>query len=122
MCQHSYYKPNDIRIYCKHTDLFCMYSMYCDKINKWKVNDRGANCMLKDKKVIKTPNNANRVRFEKRNQLYVEYKNMVVTVQNPYDYVPEFVYLVKIKEDFYIKGFEPKKIEIKKEEKKLTNN
>ncbi|MDD4804718.1 MAG: hypothetical protein PHN69_06165 [Candidatus Pacebacteria bacterium] len=78
--------------------------------------------MLKDKKVIKIPNNANRVRFEKRNQLYVEYKNMVVTVQNPYDYVPEFVYLVKIKEDFYIKGFEPKKIEIKKEEKKLTNN
>lgn len=108
MCQYSYYKPNDIKIYCRYTNTICIYPMYCDKINKWKVSNRGEKCMLKDKELIKIPKGANKVRFEKHNQLYVEYQDMVITIENPYDYVPYFVYLIKLKEEFYIKGFEPK--------------
>lgn len=122
MCQHSYYKSNsdDIKIYCRHEgQTICLYSMYCDLLGKWKVNEnREEYCILRDKPIIKIPNDANWVRFEKSNKLYIEYQDMVVTIANPYDYIPDFVYLVEIGNELYIKGFEPKKVEVKVKEVK----
>lgn len=60
----------------------------------------------------------NKVRFEKDGNLYVEYKNTVLIFKNPFDYVPDGVELVRVENELYIKGCEPKPQEFKKESKK----
>lgn len=51
-----------------------------------------------------------KVLFEKRGLLYVELdSNTVIQVKNQLQTVPQSVNLIKIKDEYYIKGFEPKK-------------
>lgn len=54
------------------------------------------------------------VRFESKGKLYVEYNDRVIKIANPFDYVPEAIELVRVENELYIKGFEPK---IEKEQK-----
>ena len=55
------------------------------------------------------PKGMNKVKFEMRGVLYVDMGDFVQEFKNPYDYVPEFVELVKVDGEQYIKGFAPKK-------------
>ena len=48
------------------------------------------------------------VLFESRGLLYVEYNDNVFKFQNPFDYTPKSVDLVRVDNELYIKGFEPK--------------
>lgn len=49
-----------------------------------------------------------KVLFEKRGLLYVELdSNTVIQVKNQLQTVPQSVDLIKIKDEYYIKGFEP---------------
>ena len=60
------------------------------------------------------------VLFESKGLLYVEYNNNVFKFVNPFDEVPSGVELVRVKNELYIKGCEPKvesKVEKKKEVK-----
>lgn len=67
------------------------------------------------KKEEELKKNEYKVRFEKRKMLYVEFKNMVIEVPNPYDYIPSKVSL-ELGDNgmYYVDGYAPKK-EIKKE-------
>ena len=57
------------------------------------------------------------VLFESHGLLYVEYGDNVFRFDNPFDHVPESVELVKVDNELYIKGFEPK-VEAVEEKKK----
>ena len=61
-----------------------------------------------------------RVLFESHGMLYVEYGENVFKMKNPYDYTPEKVALVKVDNELYISGFEPKTTDVvtKKDKKK----
>lgn len=50
-----------------------------------------------------------KVRFEKGGKLYVEMDDMVVVVDNVYEYTPETVDIKEVDGIYYIDGFEPKK-------------
>lgn len=61
-----------------------------------------------------------KVLFESKGMLYVEYGDNVFKFTNPFDEVPQKVQLVRVENELYIKGFEPKvepKIEVKEEVK-----
>lgn len=59
------------------------------------------------------------VLFESKGLLYVEYNDTVLKFQNPFEDVPNSVSLVKVDNELYIKGFEPKsKAESSKKESK----
>ena len=89
------------------------------------IEEHERNMLMKDGKNI--------VRFVKNGQLYVElYDNdgkvsMVVTIPNPYNYEPQSVEVVKIKNNYYVKGYEPKEVKYtnqiknKKYDKKINN-
>ena len=66
------------------------------------------------------PTNTNKVRFEKRGKLFIEVENFVIELDNPYDYIPQYVELIKQKGEYFIKGFESKtREEIKKSTKTI---
>lgn len=52
-----------------------------------------------------------KVLFEKRGLLYVELdSNTVIKLKNQLQTVPQSVDLIKVKDEYYIKGFEPNTI------------
>lgn len=55
------------------------------------------------------PKGMNKVRFELKGVLYVEVGDFVYEIKNPYDYIPDFVKIVQVDGEYYIKGFEPRK-------------
>lgn len=60
------------------------------------------------------------VLFESKGLLYVEYNDNVFKFANPFDEVPKSVELVRVENELYIKGYEPKvepKVEKKEEVK-----
>lgn len=109
MCPYAYYyKPESHYkelIYCKRTSNMCGYSRMCSKLNKVMPN-RMEVCTLAQLKNI--PTDSNRVRFEKRGKLYIEVENTVIALSNPYDHVPDYVYVVAVGGEWYLKGYEPK--------------
>lgn len=65
------------------------------------------------------------VLFESKGLLYVEYNDNVFKFVNPFDEVPRGVELVRVENELYIKGCEPKvepkvekKVEVKGKKKK----
>ena len=55
------------------------------------------------------PTNSNKVRFIKNNKLFVEVNDFVVEIANPFDYEPEYVALVNVDGEYFVKGYEPQK-------------
>lgn len=51
-----------------------------------------------------------KVRFEKHGLLYVEHGFGVITVKNPFTFIPEYIDdVVNVDNIWYVKGYEPKK-------------
>ena len=76
-------------------------------------------CTLRQpKEVVELKDGEYIVRFEKNGSLYIEVGDYVICKKNPYDYIPTKVQMVKIDNEMYFKGFEPKVEKIEPKTKK----
>lgn len=110
------------RLYCNMVNDICPFQYRCYKISNWKNQDN------LDKKCIYYKNEEDKsymaqgkykVLYEKRGMLYIELDyNTSIRVSNPFNIMPSGVDLVKIKDEYYIKGYEPKVETATKETKK----
>lgn len=112
MCPDSYKDKvrNREMIKCrKQGGNICPFVYWCEKIQDWKpLRDTQETCMIRTR--VEKPDNASIVRFEKKGQLYIEYDNGVIVLDNPFNFVPKYVTLIKGKNGtFYInkkKGYQ----------------
>ena len=74
-------------------------------------------CKIRKESVV-VPDGKNKVRFEKNGKLFVELEDSVITVDNPFDEVPQFVEIVAKNNEYYIKGYEPANKTTKSDKKK----
>lgn len=85
----------------------CPFVYWCENAQDWKpIRNTQETCLLRTK--INKPDNASVVRFIKKGKLYIEYKDGVVVLDNPFNFVPKYVTLIHKGEKFYIdkkKGF-----------------
>lgn len=101
MCPYAFKKINKERneemIYCnKQENTICHLVYFCKSKNSWKpIRDTQNNCLIRLRTSI--PDGFNKVRFEKRGKLYVDIGNKTIMVDNPFDYVPDYVALRKVK-------------------------
>jgi hypothetical protein len=98
---------------CTIINDICPYIRYCPTIRNIKNIDNYKDCKnyKEQERLLIMADNKNSVRFEKNGRLYVDLNNdEVVIVKNPYDYTPKSVELIKVKEEYFVKGFEPKPI------------
>ena len=94
---------------CIKSDDICPFMRRCNIEHEWLPIDLMDTCSLrKPKEVIELNKNEYKVRFEKDGYLYIEMGDIVIQKRNPYDYVPNKVEMVKIDNELYFKGFEPK--------------
>lgn len=107
-------------LFCKKTNNICNYSKFCNLQNKFILNDRWENCKVKDLKDI--PKGSNRVLFERKGYLYVEYKDTTIKVKNTFKSVPDYVYVQEGIDDIYdtsLTPFEKKKKVVTSKPKKI---
>lgn len=78
-------------LFCKRTDRICDYSKFCRLQNKFILNDRWEQCSVKEEKNI--PSGSNRVLFERKGFLYIDYGNGTIKVKNIFTYVPDYIYI-----------------------------
>ena len=110
------------RLYCNIINDICPFQYRCYKISNWKNQDNlDKKCVYykneEDKEYMKQ--GKYKVLYEKRGMLYIELDyDTSIRVPNPFNIVPSGVDLVKIKDEYYIKGYEPKIKEVVKEVKR----
>lgn len=79
---------------CRLTNEICPYVYYCERTRSNKPSkNMPVNCKVKIQTEI--PKGAYQVAFERKGKLYVNVKNNIVIVDNPFDYVPMFVKMNK---------------------------
>ncbi len=72
----------------------CPFVYFCNKNNKWLPSKfMPVDCKIKSNVVI--PKGQYRVCFSRHNELYVQVGDRTLVFENPFDYVPTFVKLVK---------------------------
>lgn len=85
---------------CKLSNSVCPYMTYCNKIQDYKPSKlMPKNCLKKQK--AETPKGYNRVIQERKGNLYVEIDGQAIVVANPFDYVPPYVKVTKLKNGTY---------------------
>lgn len=104
MCPDSYIGKvdNRDRILCKRQNgNICPFVRWCNVSDCWKPLPSQDTCRLKSEYTV--PEKASRVRFEKKGELYIEVENnMVITLKNPFDFVPKYITLYKTKNGYGI--------------------
>lgn len=100
------------RLYCNIINDICPFQYRCYKISNWKNQDN------LDKKCVYYKNEEDKsymaqgkykVLYEKRGMLYIELDHDTsIRVPNPFNIIPSGVDLIKVKDEYYIKGYEPK--------------
>ena len=116
-------------IYCDIANERCIMTRYCgivnDIINIDGYMNKCKRYIDKEESMVVNKETPNKVLFEKRGKLYIETNDeigQVVALDNPFDNVPKAVCLVLADNNYYIKGYEPKKVykkvEVEKDEKK----
>lgn len=109
-CQITSYEKQPM---CAKSNTICVYVRRCLDKHIWLPLSAMTICERKVKNV------KGNVKFVMNNNLFVDYGDMTLQIANPYDYEPENVEVIKIDNQYYIKGFEPvKKDTTKKEETK----
>lgn len=117
MCKYSYIdtKANEAgyhNIICKESGDICLLVHYCPKINDLISNDNvDTHC-----KIYKNTEDSDYMKEGKykvvrvrRGNLYVQITiDDIRIIPNPFDYEPKGVDVVKVGDDYYIKGYEPK--------------
>lgn len=82
---------------CKITQQICPFMYFCERTQIWRAN----NYMPKNCKVKETQNNAvkhkgkYRVINYRKDFLYVEINDVVYKLKNPFDFVPDYVDVLK---------------------------
>lgn len=94
---------------CLKSGDICPFMRRCGIEHTWLPIDSMNSCSLRQpERVIELKNGEYKVRFEKGGDLYIEVGDIVIQKANPYDYIPEKVELVRVDNEMYFKGFEPK--------------
>lgn len=111
-------------IVCKITNNICPLVRFCPTKKNIISIENHTNCKYYKEKVgINIV--GNKVLFEKKGFLFVELNDkigQVVQVKNPFNTLPLSVILVKYKEVYYVKGYEPKEKEYSSIRKKENDN
>lgn len=94
--------------HCSKNKDICAFMRRCQNERKWKPLESMDKCKLRKEGTL-VPKGMNKVRFELKGVLYVEVGDFVYEIKNPYDYIPDFVKIVQVDGEYYIKGFEPRK-------------
>lgn len=119
ICKYSHKQKelNNGRYYlvCNLTNTQCIMVRFCRTINDI-VNidnvDKKCNLYINKENVEYMKQGKYKVLFEKRGKLCVQINNdTAIMINNPFSETPLGVDLVKIKDEYYVKGFEPKKVE-----------
>lgn len=85
---------------CMVTHDVCPYMYYCDKIRAYKPSQSmPTNCKIKEKASV--PKGAYKVRDERKGWLYIDYKGITIKVKNPFDNIPLYVHVQKLKNGEY---------------------
>ena len=118
LCRYSKrYEESDssgwYKLSCTIINDICPFQYRCYKINNWKNQDNlDKKCVYYKKEEDKSymKQGKYKVLYEKRGMLCVQIdEDMAIMVENPFgEKVPKGVDLVKIKDKYYIKGYEPK--------------
>ena len=118
-CPYCNIAPYNSYCSCNKSNEICPFTRRCSTRMAHVPLASMNNCQLrKEEEMI--PTNTNKVRFEKRGKLFIEVENFVIELDNPYDYIPQYVELIKQKGEYFIKGFESKtREEIKKSTKTI---
>ena len=115
-CKYSY-KLNETKgernyLYCNIMKNQCPMIRFCSKVNDIiNVDNVETKCTIykneEDKSYMKQ--GKYKVLYEKRGMLYIELnQDTSIVIPNPFNNVPSGVDVVKIKDEYYIKGYEPK--------------
>ena len=93
----------------------------CSLEHKWLplATMNGCNIRLEKDTMLELRKDEYKVAFESKGMLYVEYGDNVFKFKNPFDDVPQKVQLVRVDNELYIKGFEPK-VEVQPKEEAKT--
>ena len=81
---------------CIITKNICPWAQWCGKISNWKERP-GAEKYCKFLKEEQTPEGYYKVEFERHGFLYVNYNNVIIKIENPFEDVPKFVKVKKTK-------------------------
>ena len=104
MCKYSYIDETNSRqpIYCKLNRRPCIFSKYCDKVNKFVEKDGMENCFMALAEFKKNvPNGAHYVRFSKRGFLFVELNDdKVIMVRDTIGIETNYVYLREVNGEY----------------------
>lgn len=81
---------------CKVSKDICPYLYFCNKRQVYKENSAmPSNCKVKQN--LEIPKGYYKVHFERRGNLYVSVNGIVEIIPNPYDFVPVYVKMNKLK-------------------------
>lgn len=83
---------------CSLDGKICPYVIRCNSEKKWNKIPEMNNCHIR---IGHDNKHGNKVRFEKQGLLYIEIEDKVITLDNPFDFVPTHVNLVKTKKGQY---------------------
>lgn len=96
MCE--YVKQNQ----CSLTNEVCPFVYWCDRLQIWKPS-KAMPEICNIKKSHEVPKGYYTVRQERKGYLYVDIDNITYKLENPFDYIPEFVKVSKTKSGLKIK-------------------
>lgn len=89
MCEYS---ENNI---CKLTKEVCPWMYFCDNLQIWRANNfMPKDCKVKNANVIKHKGKY-QVRNSRKNYIYVDIDGHTYKFENPFDFVPDYVDVVK---------------------------
>ncbi len=101
MCEYCIVGDYSSYCTCSKTDDICPYTYRCTVELRHKPTKGMKQCKLRKDKPI--PKKAYKIRFEKKGKLFVEVDDYVIEFDNPFNYVPEYVYLTKTDKGYKIK-------------------
>lgn len=88
--------------HCKKTGNICPWSQWCGKINDYKERPGIEKyCkFLQSESIEQIPEGYYKVEFFRHGFLYVNFKNEIIKVENPFDDIPLFVKVKKYKSTY----------------------
>lgn len=88
---------------CSITNCICPFMYWCDKMQIWRPNKyMPKNCKIKEKNIV-SHKGKYRVRDFRNNFLYVDIENMTYKIENPFDFIPDYVDVQKKNGNYQIK-------------------
>lgn len=84
---------------CLITNNNCPWAFWCGKLSVYKER-AGAEKYCGYLQEEETPEGFYKVEFERHGYLYINYKDNVIKVQNPFDDVPKFIKVKKTKTSY----------------------